>query len=105
MSSHRTKFSVGQCVQHVLFNYRGVIYELDAQYSGTEDWYQQMALTRPPKVQPWYKVLVHNASYETYVAERNLKPDLPDEPVIHPLIPLYFDGFDGTNYISAVEYN
>ncbi len=36
-------------------------------------------------------MLVHDAEHTTYVAERNLEPDLTGEPIRHPDLGLYFD--------------
>ncbi|MBI1355216.1 MAG: heat shock protein HspQ [Acidobacteria bacterium] len=87
------KFSIGQVVEHKLFGYRGVIYDADPVYCGTPEWYEQMARSRPPKNKPWYKVLVHDAAHETYVAERNLEPDSSAAEIRHPGVALLFDGF------------
>ncbi len=94
----RARFAVGQLVHHRLFDYRGVVYDVDPQFSGTEEWYEQVATSRPPKDQPWYRVLVHGSIHETYVAERNLEPDPSGEPVSHPLIDVHFDGFQNGAY-------
>ncbi len=94
------KFKVGQTIRHKLFNYRGVIYEADEMYTGTEDWYDIMAKTRPPKDQPWYKVLVHDHEHTTYVAEKNLEADHSGEPVNHPWVILFFDGFRKGTYLG-----
>jgi heat shock protein HspQ len=95
------KFSIGQLVQHRLFGYRGVIYDVDPQFQGTEEWYEQMAKSRPPKDKPWYRVLVHGSVAETYVAERNLEPDDSEDPVNNPLVEVLFDGFqDGVYHIE-----
>ncbi|MGB5278277.1 MAG: heat shock protein HspQ [Gammaproteobacteria bacterium] len=91
-------FFVGQLVHHKKFDYRGVIIDVDAQFNGTEAWYQQVALSRPPKDRPWYQVLVHNSNQLTYVAERNLEQDPSKEPVNHPAIDRYFDGFENGVY-------
>ncbi len=99
MKTKIAKFSVGQLVEHTLFNYRGVIIDVDPIFQGAEEWYDQVALTRPPKDKPWYQVLVHNAFHETYVAERNLQADLSAEPIMHPLIDSYFDNFENGHYI------
>ena len=93
MRISNARFSVGQLVTHKLFNYRGVIIDVDPDYQGTEDWYDQVALTRPPKDKPWYRVLVHNASHETYVAERNLEIDDSKSPINHPMISSIFCNF------------
>jgi heat shock protein HspQ len=96
-------FFVGQLVHHKKFDYRGVIIDVDAQFSGTETWYQQVALSRPPKDRPWYHVLVHNSNQLTYVAERHLEPDQSKAPVNHPAIDMYFDGFENGAYILGTH--
>ena len=72
MNTVYAKFSVGQIVRHKLFNYRGVIIDVDPEFRGTDDWYRKMAPSKPPKDKPWYKVLMHSTGNHTYVAERNL---------------------------------
>ncbi len=91
MSSVRARFHVGQPIHHRLFDYRGVIIDVDATFEGTEEWYETVAGSQPPKDQPWYHVLVHEAEHMTYVAERNLEPDLSGEPICHPVLDHYFD--------------
>lgn len=85
------KFALGQLIDHRLFDYRGVVYDVDPVFMGSEEWYQQMARSRPPKDAPWYRVLVHDAAHETYVAERNLVPSDNTLPIRHPLIDVYFE--------------
>ena len=80
------KFYVGQIVHHNKSDYRGVVFDVDATFSGTDEWYDQVARSRPPKDQPWYHVLVDDAPHTTYVAERNLEPDPDGTPVEHPLV-------------------
>lgn len=100
--SSQPLFFIGQRIHHRKFDYRGVIIDVDAEFEGTEDWYQQVALSRPPKNKPWYHVLVHNSNQLTYVAERHLEQDSTDEPVNHPAIDMYFDGFEnGVYQLSA----
>jgi heat shock protein HspQ len=91
METPRARFYVGQPVHHRLFDYRGVVADVDATFQGSDDWYETMARSRPPKDRPWYHVLVHDAEHTTYVAERNLEPDLTGEPIRHPDLGLYFD--------------
>lgn len=99
------KFFVGQLVTHKMFNYRGVIVDVDAEFSGTDEWYKAVALSRPPKNQPWYRVLVHNAVHETYVAERNLDADSSDRPISHPEVDDYFGGFENGRYTLHLRGN
>ena len=91
------KFSVGQLVQHALFNYP--VFEND------DDWYEQVALSRPPKDKPWYRVLVHNTVHETYVAERNLQTDNSTEAINHPMVNSYFDEFSEGRYSMQRQFN
>jgi len=96
------KFKIGQLIHHKLFNYRGVIYGTDPVFKGTEEWYNFVAQSRPPKDKPWYKVLVHNADLTTYVAEQNLEADTSTEPVFHPMVRLYFNDFKDGEYVMAI---
>lgn len=93
MTTRRARFAIGQLVHHRLFDYRGVIFELDAEFAGSEEWYDQVARSRPPKDRPWYHVLPDGARHTTYVAERNLEADPSDEPIRHPLVERLFEGF------------
>ena len=86
-------FYIGQLVEHKLFGYRGVILEADANFSMTDEWYQSMAKSMPPKDRPWYRILVHNANYTTYVAQQNLLIDDSCEQINHPELGKYFGYF------------
>jgi heat shock protein HspQ len=101
----QAKFSIGQCVRHRLFGYRGVIVDADPEFLGTDEWYHQVAKSRPPRDEPWYHVLVHDAGNETYVAERNLSRDESNEPVNHPLLKEFFTDFDQGIYHTGRGIN
>lgn len=104
--SDQATFFVGQLVDHLLFDYRGVIIDVDPCFMMTDDWYQLMARSRPPKDRPWYRVLVHNSNHETYVAEQNLSNSADTGPVNHPEIGLYFSRFeDGKYQLKAGQSN
>jgi heat shock protein HspQ len=105
MEAVSVKFSVGQLVRHNRFGYRGVVVDVDPVFQGSESWYQQVALSRPPKDRPWYRVLVHDADHETYVAERHLEPDTSAAPVEHPLINVVFEAFREGRYVSHRRNN
>lgn len=98
MSHGNAKFFVGALVHHHLFDYRGVIFDVDPEFQGSEEWYAQMARSRPPRDAPWYHVLVHDATHTTYVAEQNLEPDESGEPIRHPLLQDVFDRFENGRY-------
>lgn len=98
MKARSAQFFIGQLIHHKRFDYRGVIVDVDPEFTGSEEWYRQVALSRPPKDKPWYHVLVHDAVHMTYVAERNLEADASDEPVNHPMLNDYFDHFEDSVY-------
>ncbi len=89
----KSKFFVGQIVHHNRFDYRGVVVDVDADFQGSEAWYDQVARSRPPKDQPWYRVLVDGGEYETYVAERHLEETPDITPVSHPELSRLFSGY------------
>ena len=97
------RFSVGDVVQHKLFDYRGVIVDVDTHFRGTEEWYAAVARSRPPKHRPWYHVLPHGAQHQTYVAERNLEPDHSGRPIQNPLVERYFTDFSNGRYVRDVQ--
>ncbi|MCI5105881.1 MAG: heat shock protein HspQ [Pseudomonadales bacterium] len=99
------KFAIGSLVQHNKFNYRGVVVDVDPQFMLSEQWYEQVAKSRPPKDQPWYRVLVDNADNETYVAERHLEADSSQEPIRHPLVDELFSGFSDGHYQTGQRQN
>ncbi len=80
------RFFVGQIVHHRKFDYRGVVFDADATFLGSDEWYDTVAQSRPPRDQPWYHVLVDGAEQTTYVAERHLESDECSKPINHPLV-------------------
>jgi len=105
MGPSQAKFSVGDVIHHRLFDYRGVIVDVDATYRGSDEWYEEVARSRPPRNAPWYHVLVSDASHTTYVAERNLEPDTSGAPARHPLLDQLFEGFHDGRYVRRRSLN
>ncbi len=99
------KFSIGQRIFHRTFSYRGVIFNVDAEFSGDERWYDEVALSRPPKTDPWYHILPDGRQYTTYVAERNLEIDESLEKIDHPLLENFFDEMNECGYVSTEKFN
>jgi heat shock protein HspQ len=96
------RFSPGQVVCHLRFGYRGVILDVDPVFCGSDEWYRRVARSRPPRDEPWYHVLVHDAAHRTYVAERHLAVDRSGEPVRHPEVGACFGDFrDGRYHTQA----
>ena len=94
----QSKFHIGEIIQHLKFGYRGVICEVDLNFAGSEQWYEQVARSRPPKDQPWYHVLVDESDLRTYVAQRNLEPDDSGDPIRHPDVRMHFSGLTDDGY-------
>jgi heat shock protein HspQ len=91
------KFRIGQVVKHRVFPFRGVIFDVDPEFSNTEEWWQAIPEEiRPRKNQPFYHLLAENdeTEYVAYVSEQNLQPDETGDPVRHPQVRDYFEGFD-----------
>lgn len=98
-SAAEARFPVGQVIRHRRFGYRGVVVDVDPVFAGTDEWYENVARSRPPKDAPWYHVLVHDAAHMTYVAERHLEADATDAPIRHPWLREFFDAREGDRYV------
>ena len=103
--AQRPQFSIGQVIHHRLFDYRGVVVDIDLRFSLSEEWYEQVARSRPPKDAPWYRVLVGGTMQVTYVAERNLEEDDCGDPIEHPLLTEFFDAFENGHYVRSRSLN
>jgi len=100
----QVKWNIGQLIRHRLFDYRGVVYDVDPIFMLSDEWYEQVAKSRPPRDEPWYRVLVDGSDQETYVAQRNLAAADDLSPISHPLIDQIFSGFkDGCYTISKAN--
>ena len=105
MTDREAKFGIGQVVGHLRFEYRGVIVDVDASYQGSEEWYHEVARSRPPRDRPWYHVLVHEADHTTYVAERHLALEASPGVVRHPLLETFFAAFEEGRYSRSKSLN
>jgi heat shock protein HspQ len=91
------KFRIGQVVKHRLFPFRGVVFDVDPVFNNTEEWWLSIPEDiRPRKDQPFYHLFAENeeTEYVAYVSEQNLLDDETGEPVRHPQIRDFFEGFD-----------
>lgn len=99
------KFQIGQVVKHRLFPFRGIIFDVDAEFANTEEWYQSIPEdSRPRRDQPFYHLLAENSEseYVAYVSEQNLVADSSGEPLRHPDIEGFFElRDDGTYRVKA----
>ncbi len=103
------KFQIGQVVSHKIFAFRGVIFDVDPEFSNTEEWYQSIPEDiRPRRDQPFYHLLAENSEseYVAYVSEQNLIPDTTGAPLRHPQIKNMFDQGEGGVYrVKRTNFN
>ena len=95
------KYKIGQVVKHRIFQFRGVVFDIDPIFNNTEEWYQAIpAEVRPHKDQPFYHLFAENSDteYIAYVSEQNLLPDTTGEPVRHPQVSEVFERDDQGSY-------
>lgn len=101
MENQEAKFSIGQVVRHKLFPFRGVVFDVDPEFSNTDEWLDAIPEpVRPDRNQPFYHLFAENSDshYVAYVSEQNLIADETGEPVDHPQIDLLFDETDDGHY-------
>ncbi len=94
-------FGIGDIVRHKLFDFRGVIFDIDPVFANSEEWYESIPETvRPQRNQPFYHLLAENgeASYVAYVSQQNLIGDSDGGPVDHPSLPELFQDFEDGRY-------
>lgn len=87
------KFGIGEVVRHRLFDFRGVIYDIDPVFANSDEWYESIPKDlQPAKNQPFYHLFAENSdsSYVAYVSQQNLLLDDSGEPITHPEIATMF---------------
>lgn len=101
------RFAIGDVVRHKIFDFRGVIFDVDPVFANSEEWYDAIPeALRPSKDQPFYHLLAENmeSSYVAYVSQQNLVPDDSEEPIDHPAIATMFNGLEGGRYQLRPEH-
>lgn len=108
MQSRHAKYHIGQIVRHRKHPFRGVVFDVDAIFSNTQEWYDAIPEeSRPAKNQPFYHLLAENDNsyYVAYVSEQNLVEDRSGEPVDHPDLPDLFGDFEDGRYPLQFQLN
>lgn len=101
------RFAIGEVVRHRLFEFRGVVFDVDPIFANSDEWYDAIPEDiRPAKNQPFYHLLAENAdsNYVAYVSQQNLEPDQSDEPIDHPAISGLFDRYEDGRYSLRREH-
>jgi heat shock protein HspQ len=99
--SARARFAIGDVVRHRIYDFRGVVFDIDPVFANSEEWFQSIPESvRPDREQPFYHLLAENAesSYVAYVSQQNLLGDGEAGPVDHPSLDELFDRFDDGRY-------
>ena len=94
-------FNIGDIVKHRVYPFRGVIVDVDPEFSNTEEWYQSIpAEIRPSRNQPYYHLMAENTEtfYTAYVSQQNLVGDGENGPLEHPDLEEIFSGMDQGKY-------
>jgi len=98
---NRARYAIGDVVRHRLYDFRGVIFDIDPVFANSEEWYQSIpADIRPHREQPYYHLLAENgeSSYVAYVSQQNLQADGESGPVEHPSLAQLFEDFEAGRY-------
>ena len=103
MNARFARYAIGQVVRHRMFPFRGVIFDVDPEFSNTDEWYEAIPEhIRPSKKQPFYHLLAESADayYVAYVSEQNLESDNSGDPVEHPQVAEVFDDLRDGAYVG-----
>ena len=104
----QAKYHLGQVLRHRKHPFRGVVFDVDAMFANTDEWYENIPEeSRPSKDQPFYHLLAENdqSYYVAYVSEQNLLPDDTGEPVNHPDLENMFGDFENGSYPLQFPFN
>ena len=107
MPTDTAKYNVGQVIHHTLFDYRGVIIDVDPEFrvGGELNAPERRPAHRNSQTntRPWYHVLVDGTADRTYVSEQNLEPDFEGVPIDHPDVIDYFNEQTAKGYVHRPD--
>lgn len=102
------KYNLGQVVRHREHPFRGVVFDVDPEFSNTEEWYESIPEDiRPSRNQPFYHLYAETEAtyYVAYVSEQNLVPDSSGEPIEHPEVAELFGEYEDGRYPPHLSLN
>jgi heat shock protein HspQ len=88
------KFKIGQVIRHRMYAFRGVVFDVDAEFSHSDHAHETVITeARQIKNQPFYYLFAEHdhTPYVAYISEQSLLPDWSAEPVQHPRIDDMFE--------------
>ena len=103
----RARFAPGDIVRHRMFDFRGVVFDIDPVFANSDEWYEAIPEDiRPSKDQPFYHLFAENSdsNYIAYVSQQNLIQDDSDEMIDHPAIAGLFDSYANGRYTLRREH-
>lgn len=95
------RFAIGNVLRHRLFDFRGVVFDIDPVFANSEDWYEAIPEDlRPHRDQPFYHLLAESddSAYIAYVSQQNLLDDGDGGPVDHPGVGELFEEYSEGRY-------
>ena len=107
MTVRTARFHIGEIVRHRVYDFRGVVFDVDPVFANTEEWWLSIPEEiRPTKDQPYYHLLAENdeTTYVAYVSEQNLLRDESGQPVAHPQVNNLFTGIENGRYVVRDQW-
>ena len=97
----KARFSIGEVVRHRVYDFRGVVFDIDPVFANSEEWYESIPEdVRPTREQPFYHLFAESgdSSYVAYVSQQNLLADSESGPVDHPNVAQLFEEYENGRY-------
>ena len=97
----KARFAIGDVVRHKMYDFRGVVFDVDPVFANSEEWWESIPQeARPEREQPYYHLLAENgeSSYIAYVSQQNLTEDGEGGAVEHPSVDELFEEFGEGRY-------
>lgn len=88
-------------MRHRLYDFRGVVFDIDPVFANSEEWYESIPQdVRPTREQPFYHLFAESgdSSYVAYVSQQNLLADNDSGPVDHPNVAQLFKEYENGRY-------
>lgn len=84
-------FNIGQLVRHKTQGYAAIIVDIDLNFQPSGQPNPHIVPEKMQKQGPWYRLLVHESTLITYVAEAELEQTFLHGPLHHPKLHDYLD--------------
>ena len=92
------KFTIGQVVHHKQLGYRGVIVDVDGEFTLNSAKFPRTMLSQTSRKRPWYRILLDRDLEEVYVSQDYLALDVIEAEIENTDLCVYFSGFSRGRY-------